>query len=104
MSLDKMYILTYTLVMNLISITAARAKLPSLVKKISRGDDRVLITVNNKPGVAMISIDELESLEETAEILATPGALASIKEGLAEIKRGDYVPFEQVEKQLGLDE
>ncbi|OGH10639.1 MAG: hypothetical protein A2857_01800 [Candidatus Levybacteria bacterium RIFCSPHIGHO2_01_FULL_36_15] len=77
--------MTYT------NITNARANLPSLVDKIEKEMGRVVITVNGKPKVVMISTEELESLEETAEILATPGALESIKRGSEQIKKGKFV-------------
>jgi len=50
--------------------------------------DRIVITVNGQPKAALISADELESLEETAEILAIPGAKNSILEGLKQAKKG----------------
>jgi len=76
---------------NFIAISDARATLPDLVQKINKNLDRVIITVNGKPKVTLISTEELESLEETAKILAIPGALESIKEGREQIKRGEFI-------------
>lgn len=70
---------------NLISISQARTKLPTLIENISNKLDRALITVNNKPKAIIISMEELESLEETAEILSIPNAQKSIKKGLSEL-------------------
>ncbi len=53
--------------------------------------DRVTITVNGKPKAVVLSSEELESLEETAEILAIPGALESIRKGKEQIKKGQFV-------------
>ncbi len=53
--------------------------------------DRVTITVNGKPKAVVLSPEELESLEETAEILAIPGALESIRKGKEQIKKGQFV-------------
>lgn len=82
--------MTYT------NITNARANLPSLVDKVDKEMDRVVITVNGKPKVVMISAEELESLEETAEILATPGALESIKRGSEQAKKGLGIPLSEL--------
>ncbi len=73
--------------MNLIAISDARAQLPDLVARVSQYLDRVLITVNGKPKVAVVSIEELESLEETAEILSLPGTKASIARGRNDAKK-----------------
>ncbi|MBI2405496.1 type II toxin-antitoxin system prevent-host-death family antitoxin [Candidatus Microgenomates bacterium] len=72
---------------NILSVSDARAKLPRLVKEVNKNMDRVLITVKGQPKVAVLSVEELESLEETAEILAIPGALASTKRGLKQAKK-----------------
>lgn len=88
---------------NLITISAARAKLPSIINKVSEGLKRYLITVNSKPKAVILSVEELESLEETAEILSLPGALTSIKQGLGDIKKGDYISFDDLKKKHKLD-
>ncbi len=70
-----------------ISITDLRANLPSLVDKVERNLGRLVITVQGKPKAILMSADELESLEETAEILSIPGAKRSIKEGLKQAEK-----------------
>lgn len=87
--------------MNTISISQARSQLPHLVKKIADHMDRAYITVNGKPKVALVSMEELESIEETAEILAIPGARESILKGAKEIKKGEYVTLDELLKKNG---
>ena len=72
---------------SLMSISDVRTDLPNLVAKISNSLGRVTITVNGQPKAVLVSAEELESLEETAEVLAIPGAKKSIKEGLREAKK-----------------
>lgn len=79
-----------------VGISAARANLPDLVDKVSEGMDRVTITVNGKPKATLISAEELESIEETAEILTIPGALKEIREGEKQIKMGKFVRLEDL--------
>ncbi len=76
---------------NLISISDAREKLPDLVSRVSKYMDRIVITVKGQPKATLVSAEELESLEETAEILAIPGAYESIKKGKEQIKKGQFV-------------
>ena len=81
---------------NFISISDARNNLPNLVNKVNKTMERITITVHGQPAATLISQEELESILETAEILAIPGALASIKKGRDQIKKGQVVPFEKV--------
>lgn len=78
---------------NLIAISDVRTNLPDLVTNIHANLDRAIITVNGKPKVAMVSIDELESLEETAEVLMIPNIKKDIKKSRAQIKSGKYTPL-----------
>ena len=84
---------------NFVAISDARANLPDLVNRVHKFMDRVVITVSGKPKATLISQEELESIEETAEILAIPGALESIRKGQEEIKRGDFITLEELLKQ-----
>ena len=72
---------------NLISISDVRANLPELVTQVSNTMGRIIITVNGQPKATLVSAEELESLEETAEILSIPGAKESILRGLKQAKK-----------------
>ncbi len=82
--------------MDTISVSALRMELPSIIKKIAGGFDRLIVTVSGKPKVAVINLEELESLEETIEILSVPGALKEIKEGSKEARQGKGTPLEDL--------
>ena len=81
---------------NTLAISDARATLPELVDRIEKNMDRVVITVNGKPKVAVLSLDELESLEETAEVLAIPNIKRDIKKSREQIKKGKYIPLSKL--------
>lgn len=82
---------------NLIPISDVRADLPNLVNRVNQNLDRVIITVNGRPKAIIVSAEELESLEETAEILSIPGAKRSIKEGLKQAKKGQGISLSQLQ-------
>jgi len=84
--------------MDTMSVSDARAKLPSLINHISRGVNRVIITVHGQPKAVVISPEELESIEETAEILSIPGTHQSIRRGMKQIKRGDVIPLSKLDE------
>lgn len=91
LGLDKLYIILYIILMtNMISISDARAVLPDIVSRISNNLERIVITVNGQPKATLISAEELESLEETAEVLAIPNIKADIKKSRQQIKKGEF--------------
>ena len=62
--------------------------------------DHVLVTSNGRPAAALVPIDEYEALEETAEILSDPDALAALEAGLAELSRDETVTLEDLHREL----
>ncbi len=81
---------------NTIPISDARANLPDLVNKASDNLERFVITVNGQPKAVLMSEEELEALEETAEILAIPGAKEAIDRGVTQAKKGEMRPLEEI--------
>ncbi|MEO6885364.1 MAG: type II toxin-antitoxin system prevent-host-death family antitoxin [Jatrophihabitantaceae bacterium] len=63
---------------------------------VQRTHDRVIITRYGQPAAVLISADELAALDETVDILSTPGALQDIRQAEAEVDRGEYVTAEQM--------
>jgi antitoxin YefM len=49
--------------------------------------ERVVITKNGRPAAVLISYEDLESLEETLEVLSDPDAVRAIAESLADPER-----------------
>lgn len=74
-----------------IGISQARVDLPTLVDRVSKKLERTFITVHGKTKAVMLSVEELESLEETAEILAIPGIKKSLKKSQEQFKKGEFV-------------
>lgn len=82
---------------NLISISEARTNLPELVNKVNSNLSRIVITVSGQPKATLISAEELESLEETTEVLSIPGIEKSIIEGLRQAGQGKGIPLSKLE-------
>jgi len=74
-----------------LSISDARAQLPRLVDQVATYVDRITITVKGKAKAVLVNPEELESLEETAEILTISGAKEAILRGKKEIENGKYI-------------
>ena len=83
-------------------ITKARAQLTSLVEKADKQLQEFVITVNGVPAAVMISAAEYESWKETLEILGDKKLVKAIKKGEEDFKKGQFITFEQLKKDLKL--
>jgi len=64
-------------------------RLSEVVDRLEREHGRVVITKHGRPAAVVISVDDLESLEETLDIMDSPALLADIRESLAELNATD---------------
>ncbi len=78
-----------------------RSSLSRLLDAVAERREHVLVTRNGRPAAALVPIDEYKALEETAEILSDPDALAALETGLAELSREDTVTLEALRHELG---
>ena len=67
------------------SLKDVKNHLSEVVDTVEREHDRVVITKHGRPAAVVMSIDDLDSLEETLDILSRPRLLAQIRESLAEL-------------------
>lgn len=74
-----------------VPVRELRNNLSELLSDVAERREHVLVTRNGRPAAALVPIDEYEALEETAEILADPDALAALEAGLAELSRDETV-------------
>lgn len=58
--------------MDAISYTAARENLAATMDKVCQDRDAVIITRKREQSVVMLSLEEYESLQETAYLLQSP--------------------------------
>lgn len=77
-----------------------RRNLSQLLDEVAGRRDHMLITRNGRPTAALVPFDEYEALEETAEILSDPDAIAALEAGLAELARGETVALEDLRREL----
>lgn len=68
-----------------------KKRLSEIVDGVEERHDRVVLTRNGRPAAVIISPDELESLEETLEILSDPKAMKAIRAAEADIDAGKGV-------------
>jgi prevent-host-death family protein len=64
-------------------------RLSEVVDRLEREHGRVVITKHGHPAAVVISVDDLESLEETLDIMDSAALLADIRESLAELSSAE---------------
>jgi antitoxin YefM len=72
-----------------VPISEAKAHLSELARRVRRQHERIALTRNGEPEAVLVSVDDLEGMEMTLEILADADAVARIGESLAALGRGE---------------
>lgn len=63
-------------------------RLSEVIERLEREHGRVVVTKHGRPAAVMLSVEDLESLEETLEILSNPELLKDIRSGDRDAKAG----------------
>jgi len=70
------------------SLADVKNHLSEVVDRVERVHGRVVVTKHGRPAAVIMSVEDLESLEATLEILSNPELMAEIREADAEIAKG----------------
>jgi prevent-host-death family protein len=73
-----------------------KKRLSEIVDRVESRHERVVLTRNGRPAAVIVSPDDLESLEETLEILSDPTALDEIHKAQSELEAGQYLSAEEL--------
>ena len=84
-------LLAILLTLTTLSLADAKAHLSKLIARVSGQHERVYVTVHGKPSAVLLATEDLESLEETIEILADADAdaMRRLHASEAELARGE---------------
>jgi antitoxin YefM len=77
--------------MKSITYSAARENLAKTMTKVCEDHDGIIITRKRDQAVVMLSLEDYESLKETAYLLRSPVNARRLAEGIAELERGEGV-------------
>lgn len=84
-----------------VALGEVKNRLSELVERVQRQHGRIVITKHGQPSAVIVSIEDLESLEDTLEILSDPKAMKELRKAQAEIRAGKSVRLTKDEA-LGL--
>lgn len=74
--------------MNALTYSQARSDLAKTMDKVCDDHTPVIITLKNQRSVVMISLEDYESLEETAYLLRSPRNARRLLVSIAELESG----------------
>jgi antitoxin YefM len=71
------------------SLADVKNRLSEVVDRLEREHGRVVITKHGRPAAVVLSIEDLDSLEETLDVMGSAGLLNDIREALVELNAGN---------------
>jgi antitoxin YefM len=80
--------LVILLTMSSVPLAEVKAHLSEFVQRVGTQHERVTITVHGRPAAVLVSLDELESLEETIAVLGDDDLRRQLAEAEADIAAG----------------
>jgi antitoxin YefM len=86
--------------MTTIPMADAKARFSAVLDEVRDTHERVVITRNGRPEAVIIAVSDLEALEDTLDLLSTPGAVDEIRQAEADIAAGAAVGADELRRQL----
>lgn len=82
--------------MSTLPLSEAKARLSQIADEVHRTHERVTITRNGRSYVVVLSVEDLESLEATLELLSDAEAVRRVEQGRADLDAGAGTAAEQM--------
>jgi prevent-host-death family protein len=77
------------------TLAAVKANLSRFVDAAEHRHARTIITRNGRPAAALVSVADLESLEETVAVLSDAAAMRDLAEADEAYRRGEYTTLDE---------
>ena len=77
--------------------TEAREKLSEMIEKVCEDHDPLIITKRRDKAVVMVSLEDYESMEETAYLLRSPRNTQRLLESIKELEQGKGTERKMIE-------
>jgi antitoxin YefM len=78
-------------------LAEVKNRLSEVVDKVEREHARVVVTKHGRPAAVIMSAEDLESLEETLDIMGNETLLTDIRAAIAELSAGPAAPLSKDE-------
>ena len=82
--------------MTMVPLSEAKARLSEIADEVYRTHDRVQVTRNGRKFVVIVSVEDLESMEATIELLCDREAMDEIAEANRQIAQGEHTTLDEL--------
>ncbi len=79
-----------------LSLASVKSRFSEMVDRVEDTHDRVIVTRNGRPAAVLISPQELQSLEDTLELLSDPQAMRELHESRDAYAAGDFLTGDEL--------
>jgi prevent-host-death family protein len=86
--------------MTVLPMADVKARLSAVMDEVRDTHERVVITRNGRPEVVLLAVSDLEALEETLDLLSTPGAVDQIRQAEADIADGRGIGADELRREF----
>lgn len=93
-------LMTTIRVMTVIPMADVKAHLSAVLDDVRDTHERVVITRNGRAEAVLVAVSDLEALEETLDLLSSPGALEQIRDAEAQIAAGEAIDADALRRLL----
>ncbi len=80
----------------ILPLASVKSKFSEMVDRVEHTHDRIIVTRNGRPAAVLISPEELESLEDTLELLSDPEAVRQLEESRQAYEAGDLITGDEL--------
>ena len=84
----------------IIPASQARSNFYDILDEVSKTFKRFVITRRGRAEAVVMSAEEVESWEETMEIMSNKKLMRDIKQGLEDYRKGKFFTLDEIEKRL----
>ena len=77
-------------------LAKVKSRFSEKVDRVDHTHDRIIVTRNGRPAAVLISPEELDSLEDTLELLSDPDAMHELDESRQAYAAGDFVTGDEL--------
>lgn len=79
-----------------LEFSEAESRLSELADRVENQRERIVVTRQGRPSFVLMSLDDLESLEETLDILQDQELVAALRFSRQQAAEGNLIPLEEV--------
>ena len=84
-----------------LSISEARKNIFEIAEEVQKPGAYYTLTEKGMPKVVILSADGFDNLLDDLDIMSDPGLMDRIRRSEEEVKKGNYITWDELKKELG---